>query len=125
MMSRTGEKWGWIGGWLGSYIWILILSVVWLGQGKYVFATLGGGFILVALTLAFLVAPWKHPDVAYWKLMLPLFILFFLSVATFVLVSGGFQEPGNFSWWFLFLAFLLLPLLNTGKRRWNDGYPKL
>lgn len=125
MMSRTGEKWGWIGAWLGSYLWILILSVVWLGQGKYVFATLGGGLFLVALTLAFLLSPWKHPDVAYWKLLLPLFILFFLSVAAFVFVSGGFQEPGNFSWWFLFLAFLLLPLLNTGKRRWNDGCPKL
>ncbi|AFM23765.1 hypothetical protein [Desulfomonile tiedjei] len=123
-MSRTGEKWGWIGGWLGSFIWILISSIVWLWQGKYLFAALGGGSFLMALALIFLLAPWKHPTMAYWKLMLPLLTLFVVSAVVFVLVSGGLQEPGNFSWSILFLAFLLLPLLNTGKRRWDDEYPK-
>jgi hypothetical protein len=124
-MSRTGEKWGWIGGWLGSFVWILISSVVWLLQEKYLSAVLAGGLFSAALALTFLLAPWKHPNVVFWKLMLPLLILFIISLAAFALVSGGLQETGNYSWCILFLAFLLLPLFNTGKRRWNDGYPKL
>jgi hypothetical protein len=124
MMSRSGEKWGWIGGWLGSFIWILISSVVWLLQEKYLFAALAGGLFLAALALIFLLVPWKHPTVVYWKLMLPLFTLFVASVAAFVLISGGLREAGDFSWWILPLAFLLLPVLNTGKRRWDDEYPK-
>lgn len=33
-MSRKGEKIGWIDGWIGGFIWLCILSIVWLVQGK-------------------------------------------------------------------------------------------
>lgn len=34
MHERRGEKAGWIGGWIGSSLWLLIMSVVWGAEGR-------------------------------------------------------------------------------------------
>ena len=33
-MNRKGEKMGWIGGWFGGFIWLGLLSIVWVFQNK-------------------------------------------------------------------------------------------
>jgi hypothetical protein len=33
-MNRNGEKIGWIGGWIGSFLWLLALSVLWFFRGQ-------------------------------------------------------------------------------------------
>jgi hypothetical protein len=35
MTNRTGEKVGWLGGWSGGFLWLAVLSVVWLVQGLH------------------------------------------------------------------------------------------
>jgi len=30
MIERKGEKIGWIGGWFGGFIWLALLSIIWL-----------------------------------------------------------------------------------------------
>jgi hypothetical protein len=118
--SRSGEKWGWIAGWVGSILWIGILSVVWLFQGK----TLPGlaGIALFLLTLAFIVygAPWRHPKTRYWKLILPLFLCLaasvVLAVKAFTLSPGEHYGPW-YSW--LWLLVVLLPLFQMGNKTWE------
>jgi hypothetical protein len=73
MQPRNGEKIGWIGGWLGGFAWVAIMSVVQLAQGRT--ATSAVGLVIAAGALAglFLMAPWRRPHTPYWRLMLPLY----------------------------------------------------
>ncbi|MEI8183138.1 MAG: hypothetical protein WCG29_10590 [Desulfomonile sp.] len=34
MANRLGEKAGWIGGWCGGFLWVLLLSVMWVVKGR-------------------------------------------------------------------------------------------
>lgn len=116
--SRSGEKIGWIGGWLGGFIWLLILSVIWLLQGQISWALGGLSLVAAAVACIFGFAPWRHPTTRYWKLLLPIYAVLFASVAL-AAATGGFDGM-NLSWW---SAFLLLPALTpfatTGARRWD------
>jgi hypothetical protein len=120
MANRNGEKIGWLGGWAGGFSWVGILAIVWLLQGKVLEGLTG---IILALAAAFLIitlAPWRHPAVIYWKLLIPIYLVLFLSVGWAIWAFGGVRQAG-FSVWSLFLlAVLLLPLWQTSRRRWQD-----
>ncbi len=121
MANRTGEKIGWLGGWAGGFSWVGILAIVWLIQGKVREGLTG---IILALAASFLIitlAPWRHPAVFYWKLLIPVYLVLFLSVGWAIWAFGGMRQAG-FSVWSLFLlAILLMPLWQMGRRRWQDG----
>lgn len=68
MEKRTGEKTAWVGGWLGGFIWVLILSVIWLLQNRLTEGMAGLMLVFVAVGFVFASAPWKHPVTPYWKL---------------------------------------------------------
>ncbi len=120
MANRKGEKFGWIGGWLGGFIWVVILSVVFLVQGKLLPGVVGLGLFCTAVIFIVAAAPWKHPDTLYWKLMIPVYVLFFGSIAWMVWSSDG-PEALGFGRWSIFLVFpLLIPFATAGRRRWND-----
>jgi len=120
MKNRNGEKIGWIGGWLGSFLWVLVLAVVFLFQGKWnagifglALAGLGAFYILSC-------APWKSPGTPYWKLMVRLYAVLLAAVAWVVWSFGGWRTAG-LSWWNLFLLLpVLTPLFTIGRRTWND-----
>lgn len=124
MSERTGEKAGWLGGWGGSFAWVLILSVVFCFQGRW--AAGASGILLTALAGAavFLARPWRHPDTPYRKLLLAPLAAFTLAIPWAILSFGldALREEGLNPW-------LLLPLLSVygtpffvlGRRRWSDG----
>ena len=121
MTQRTGEKAGWIGGWTGSFLWIFILSVIWLFQGHRVNGFSGIVLSAVAMVVIFLAAPWRHPDTPCWKLMLPLYACLFLSAALAFIHYRPFMDQMNenpLSW--LWMIVLVIPLGTMGKRKWND-----
>jgi uncharacterized membrane protein YfcA len=121
MESRRGEKVGWIGGWLGGFVWVVILSVVFLIQSKL---TQGGVGLLLAgfavLTI-FASAPWRHANTVYWKLMLPVYVLFVVSVAWGIWSAGGLKPLGLNPWNGFLILPVLIPFWTTGRRRWTDG----
>ena len=97
-MKRKGEKIGWAAGWMGGFIWVIILSMIFLVQGRWLNAILGL-LIVVAAVLAILrCAPWHYPNTPYWKLMLGPYAVFFLSVAWAVWSYGGIYGLG-LNWW--------------------------
>lgn len=118
---RKGEKRGWVLGWLGSFLWVLILAIVYLARGAFVPSLVGCTLVAGAAALTLVCSPWRYPRLPYWKLMLPLYALFFLSVAWAISIAGGAAELGlSVSSLFLLLP-LLMPFFLAGSRRWIDG----
>jgi len=119
--SRTGEKWGWTAGWIGSFFWLILLSLVRLYQGRLLDASVG--IALVALTVGLIIwlAPWRHPDTKYWILFSPLIGIFVLFVAVFLWLEGGFEAAGFSQPSLLLLWMLIIPFVTAGNRKWRDG----
>jgi len=118
--NRRSEKLGWSLGWVGGFIWLAALSVMFIFQGHWAQGAVGLALLALALAAIFLSAPWRNPDRPYWRLMLGPYVIFFLSVAWALWAFGGPSRAG-LNWWnLLWLLIILLPLAQAGKRRWND-----
>jgi len=119
-MNRKGEKIGWTFGWLGGFIWIGLLSVVWLFQDRILNGMIAMVLFAAAVAAILVSAPWRHPHTKYWKLMLPMYLMLFASVALYVNLSGGLKIIGM-SWTSFFWAIpCLIPLFTLGNRTWNQ-----
>jgi hypothetical protein len=120
MTSRNGEKWGWTGGWVGSFLWMGILSIVWLFQGKTVFGFAGILLFFLSVATIVLCSPWRHPKTPYWKLMLGPFLCIALCVVLALLAYRPMQNEifrVPFTW--LWILLLVLPIVTLGKRTWE------
>lgn len=121
MGRRTGEKVGWTVGWLGGFLWVVILSVIFLIQRKLFAGAIGLALFFAAVAVIVAGAPWRRPRTPYWKLMVPVYLVFFASIGWMVRASGG-PESLGFNWWQSFLLLpLLMPLATAGRRRWADS----
>ena len=121
MLDRRHERIGWIGGWLGGFIWVLILSVMFFIQGKAMQAWIGLLITGGALAITLFFSPWRHPRVLYRLLMTPIYLLFFVAIVWGVWALGDLRLMGINSWWvILILLPVLMPFLTVGKRRWDD-----
>lgn len=120
-MNRKGEKIGWIGGWHGGFIWLGVLSVVWLFQNRINDAIIGIAIFIVASIAIITTAPWKHQNTKYWKLMLPVYLLFFVSIIFCIYSYGGLESTGLKWTSFLWVIPCLIPFWTTGNRTWNSG----
>lgn len=108
---------------MGGFVWVAILSVVFLVKGQPLQA--GAGLLLVGAAWASVtaLAPWKHPGTPYWKLMLGPYALFLASATWAIWSFGGLGAAGLGGWSLLGLLPLLLPLALSGNRRWRDAAP--
>lgn len=123
MKGRTGEKIGWIGGWLGSFLWVLALGIVFLVQDKTNRGIVGLALFVLAVFFIFMFAPWRRPVTPYWELMLPMYFLLFAAAAWAIRAFGGWKVSG-LGWWKLsWVLPMLLPLVTAGRRTWNDPRP--
>ncbi len=121
MQQRRSEKIGWIGGWLGGFLWLCLLAVLWLVQGRITGGLLALGMFAVAVVTVVALAPWKHPETRYWKLMLPIYTVLAASVGLCAWIGLEVDKLG-LSWWSLMLLMpLFAPFATVGKRRWKDG----
>lgn len=120
-MNRKGEKIGWIGGWIGGFIWLGLLSFVWLFQNKISDAILGVILLVAAIMIIIASAPWKHPNTKYWKLMLPIYLLLFISIAFCIQRYGGVESIGLKSTAIFWMLPCFIPFLTTGNRTWNSS----
>jgi len=97
----------------------LILSSVRLAQGRIIEALIGLGLFALAVGGILVFAPWRHPQTRYRKLTLPLYAVFFGSIAWAVRSAGGWAELGLNYWSFLWVVPCLIPLWTIGGRRWE------
>lgn len=121
MKNRNGEKIGWIGGWIGSFLWLLALSIIWFVRGDTQNGATAMVLFIVAMVVVNLVVPWRYPDTKYWKLFILPFVTLIISVFVCVVFGIGLKNLGlswiNFSW----LTVLFIPFFTLGNRTWNDG----
>ncbi|MCU0661983.1 MAG: hypothetical protein MUC50_06620 [Myxococcota bacterium] len=125
MANRTGEKIGWIGGWSGAFLWVVVLSIVFLFQRKNMAGCAGLGLATVAAVVVAIFAPWRHPRTPLWKLMLPLYAIVAACVVWAVLAFGvdALREEGVSVGSFALVGPLFLPLVTAGRQRWSDREP--
>jgi len=122
MQDRRGERVGWILGWLGGFVWVAILSVVFFVQGKPAQASLGLLITGIACASIVWLSPWRHPRVRYRALMVPIYLLFFVAVAWGAWSMGDLRQMGINSWWaVLILLPILTPFWTVGSRCWDDA----
>jgi len=119
--DRKGERRGWTLGWAGSFLWVLILAAVNLARGATLPSLLGLALVAAAGVFIHVFSPWRHPASRYWKLMAPIYALFFLSIAWASWSAGGPAKLGLSVWSLFLLLPLLLPFYLAGTRRWIDG----
>jgi Na+-driven multidrug efflux pump len=124
MTDRKGEKIGWTAGWSGGFIWVVILSVMFFFQGKMIQCFTGLALCAAAFALIVLCAPWCHQTTAYWKLMIPIYALFFLTFGWAVWAFGGLEGSGLHWWCLLWVLPALIPLGTLGRKTWSsdDGH---
>ena len=120
-MNTTGPKLGWLLGGIGGLIWLPVMAVIWLAQGKMVGAIVG--FIIFALGVAylFMFRPWRYAHVQLRVIYLGL--LAFLLVGA-VAVIWQYYDPETFTPRNLLpglaLIVLLLPMITLGNKTWSD-----
>ena len=120
MADRRGEKIGWTGGFLGGFLWVLILSIVLLCQGSRDHALLGLVITAIAGFSILYFSPWRFPSTPYWKLLILPYGAFFISVVWAIWAYGGPHSIG-FSWWSLLLLLpLLVPIGRLYNKKWSD-----
>jgi len=121
MTNRKGEKAGWIFGWLGGFLWAAVFAALFLLRGRTVEGVVGLALFALAAFFVFAFAPWRYPARKLRTLMIPLYLVFFASVAWVINAYGGLKESG-LGWWNLFLFIpILIPLGVMGGRKWGDS----
>lgn len=116
--ERFGEKLGWVGGWVGSFLWVAILAVVFFFRGSFMLGAIGLLLAFAAYALAMFFAPWRHPATSYWKLMLVPYGMFFLAIGWVIWAFGGIEGIG-LNWWnMLWVMPMLGPFGMLGDRKW-------
>jgi hypothetical protein len=122
--ERRSEKRGWTLGWSGGFVWVLVLAVLEFIQGSFFSALLNCALIGIALALILTLAPWRYPAQPYWKLMIPIYILFFGAIGFLLVPSSSLMQIRLGPWSIFMLLPLLLPFFLAGRRRWVDNEKK-
>ena len=119
--TRRGEKLGWLGGFAGGFLWILVLALVFLGRGELVAGLVGLAFSVLGYGAVVRLSPWRYPDTPYWRLLLPPYLALVAAVP-WAIWGFGPEEAAGLNWWQLMpLLALFSPFVTIGSRRWRDG----
>ena len=122
MSDRRQEKIGWIGGWSGGFVWVLISSIVVHARGQVAGAAIGFLIVVLAGLAIAMAAPWRHPRTRYRLLMTPIYLLFVASIGWGLWVWDGPRNMGFASGWSLLVLLpTLMPLWLIGNRRWENS----
>jgi hypothetical protein len=120
-MNRIGEKIGWVGGWLGAFSWLLVMSIILLARDNYNFGIAGLVLFIVAVFLINIMSPWRQPEVKYWVLITPLYVILIIAMIMMITAYEGWFRAGRFnSLYFTWMLPLLIPYFTMGQKKWNN-----
>ena len=117
-MNRKGEKLGWIGGWIGSFCWMPAFGIVCFVKGQLIYGAIGTAFFFIALFLILKCVPWKYPKTKYWKLMVPIYTMFLVSVIAVIYVLTGFNDLARIQYG-VWMIPCLAPIAILGNKTWD------
>ncbi len=119
MNNRRGEKMGWVLGWTGGFLWVLLLACIRLVKHDLIGGTIGLALFALGIATTLFFSPWRHPSTQYWKLMLLPYLSLLLALVWLRWLGGGFAAAGLNKWQLPLVLVLLLPLVTAGRRRWS------
>jgi hypothetical protein len=107
---------------MGGFIWVVVLSIVFIVQGKKLEGCLGLVVACVGIGCILSFSPWRFPSTPFWKLMMAPYIVFFASAAWTVWSYGPAVRESGLNWWNTFWILLIFsPVITVGRRKWTDG----
>ena len=83
-----------------------------------IYGILGIIVFSVALLMILKFVPWRYPDTKYWKLMVPIYAIFLVSVIAVVYVLTGFNDLTRIQYGFWIIP-CLTPIAILGNRTWE------
>lgn len=121
---RRGERVGWIGGGLGACLWMALAAGWWIAVGRWTTGIIMGALFAANAASLFLFAPWRFPRTPFWKLLIPIYLLF-VSAVGFGYVSLDPASRSEIRPASLLPALgVFLPFFTVGGKRWIDGEPE-
>jgi len=119
--NRRGEKLGWTWGWIGGFVWLLVLGILWVLNGQMLQGISAFAAFVVGCIVTVFCAPWRHPRTPYWKLLLPVYAVLFAAISLMLLLYPGAARQIGLNAGNLFLLLpMLLPFVTLGRRRWEE-----
>ncbi|MCM8534146.1 MAG: hypothetical protein NE330_23490 [Lentisphaeraceae bacterium] len=116
-----GMKAGWTLGWIGSTLWLVLLSISHLYHGEYLLALTGLSVYASCILYIIKFTPWNFPDTAYWKLLLPLISVNLLAATWATYNSPELQRLLQNKWQLLSLLPIFIPIFIMGSRTWRKA----
>ena len=119
--DERGRRWGWILGFMGASLWILLASIMLFIKPDLAGASLSLGLYFIILFFIFNWTPWKRPDTAFWKMYL-VNVVFILSMLPyfawrFDLSLDDLRSSGLS---LVVLIPILIPIFILGRKSWNE-----
>lgn len=117
--TNRGMKIGWLGGFIGGTVWILVLSIVRFSQGENYRGLLWLACFGICVEAVWMFLPWRRPETELRR-------LYFVSVTPIVLtvllmLSINLLAEGTVVWSIIIgLLVLYLPVFTLGKKTWRD-----
>ncbi|WP_296749061.1 hypothetical protein [Thiobacillus sp.] len=124
MLERKGEKIGWTWGWIGGFLWVAIVGMIFLAQGRIAAGCTGLLVFVAAIWTTRRFAPWRHPTTPYWRLYLGLYLLLLLTILWAIWAFGGLRDEQFNGWMLLWLLPILTPMFINGRKIWAEGEPR-
>ncbi len=119
--EERSRRWGWIIGFMGASLWILLGSIMLFFKPDPVGALLGLVLYFVILFLVFNWTPWKRPDTAFWKMYL-VNVVFILSMLPYFAwrFDWSLVDLKNSGISPVVLISILIPVFILGRKSWNE-----
>ena len=115
-------KLGWFSFAIAGVVWIIPFSIIWLIHGKYIFGITGIALFCTACFLISAFVPWKYPNTKLWKLLIPPYAMFIMSIILLIFVLTGFSDLNDIQYG-LWLIPCFVPFFSLGYRTWNSLFP--
>lgn len=117
--QSKGLKIGWLGGYAGATLWMLLLGIVRFAQGQNYRGLLWTACFLICVEITWLFLPWRRPEIElrrlYFVSVTPIVITVLLMLFLNVALEGSVLWsviPG--------ILVLYLPVFTLGRKTWND-----
>jgi hypothetical protein len=120
-MKRTGERVGWIAGWVGTYCWLLYFGIRYLWRGNFFPGTILFFLPVLGIVLLSPFSPWKYPSTKYWKLLTVPYLILIAGMISYIWAEGGMNSP-TMKWYnILILLFAFLPIFTMWNKTWESS----
>lgn len=118
-MKQKWMKIGWFSFTIASVVWIFPFSIIWLIHGKYIMGATGIALFCTAFFLISAFVPWKYPNTKLWKLLIPSYAMFIMSILLLLYVLTGFNNLAEVQYG-LWLIPCFVPFFTLGYRTWES-----